>query len=127
MLQKKITKEKSEDTKVHDSVTVTVRKKTEESIKRFSHQSLNQEVVRISHAFRGLTGTSNVEFGPRKLCNKDRVQAPEATTIAFLPYKMFLEVWTASTLPVTSDLYNIKPTSIMQKNGNGSGITKKAS
>jgi hypothetical protein len=66
------------------------------------------------YTFRGLTGISNIKAGSKKLCNKDRVQAPEAIIKAFLPYNMFLEVWTASTVPVTSDLHRIKSVVIYQ-------------
>ena len=68
----------------------------------------------LRYTFRGLTGISNVKAGSRKLCNKDRIQAPEAITIAFLPYNVFLEVWTASTVPVTSDLHRINLVVIYQ-------------
>lgn len=68
----------------------------------------------LGRTFRGFTGTSGALTS--KLLIKDPLHAPAAITIAFLPYKIFSEVWTASIAPLLSDLYDIRKEKLSKHN-----------
>lgn len=78
---------------------------TQFNIQNKVYQSVIKDKYVYKHTFLGFTGTcKSISQFLNKSCIKEPVQQPAATMTAFLLYIVLLEVWTALTSPLISDL-----------------------